>query len=78
MKLAQGYRRYCRFKIFLFLKSGHLVYRSRTVFSILIEDNLNNIVVKFQSVEIAFEANYSRFTIFLALTAILFIGTEPF
>ena len=52
-------------KFFLFFdSSGHLVYRSRPDFSILLEGNLSNIPVKFQQEEIAFKANYSRVSIF--------------
>ena len=48
---------------------GHLVYRSGTILAILVGSHLGNIPVKFDHIgprdqeELAFKANYSRFTI---------------
>ena len=50
MKLAQGYRKSWRLKIFSILGSGgHLVYRNRTILAILVGSHLGNIPVKSES-----------------------------
>ena len=45
---------------------GHLVYLSTIFLAILVGSHLGNIPMKFESVqeELAFKANYSRFSIF--------------
>ena len=82
MKSAQGYTRILAFKDFSSLSSGdHLVNWSGTILDILVGSHLGHILVEFEShwpKKIAFKANYSCFFLFLALAAILFIGTELF
>ena len=48
MKLAQGYMRRWRFKIFLFLALADLVNWSETILDILVDGHLSNISMKFQ------------------------------
>ena len=54
----------------IFSSGGHLVYRSGTILAILVGNHLGNIPMKFKShwprvrEELAFSANYSRFSIF--------------
>ena len=48
MKSAQGYRRSCRFKIFLSLALNFLCW-SRTILAISVGSNLGNIPVKSKS-----------------------------
>ena len=49
---------------------GHLVYQSETILAILVGSHLGNIPMKFElhwprvQEELAFKANYSRFSIF--------------
>ena len=54
----------------IFSSGGHLVYRSGTILAILVGSYLGNIRMKFNHIgsrvqeEVAFKANYSRFSIF--------------
>ena len=70
MKSAQGYGRSWLLKIFsIFSSGGHLVYWGGTFLAILVGSHLDNIPMKFElrwqvQEELAFEANYLRFSIF--------------
>ena len=74
------------FKHFSFFSmGGHLVYQSRTILAILVGSHLGNIPMKLNHTgprvqeEIAFKANYSRFSIFSSGGHnIMFIEAKPF
>ena len=67
----------------MFSSGGHFVYQSGTIFSFLLGRNRGNIPMKFEShwpkvqEELAFKANYSRFSIF-STGGHFFLEAKPF
>ena len=70
MKSAQGYRKSWHLKIFLFLALAAISFFGAKILAILLGSHLGNIPVKLNYIgprvqeELAFKANYSRFSIF--------------